>query len=299
MMRPILFLLLVLGSAPLVAQTLVVSPSLEVPDLPEFNTVFIARNGITSITGVRMLKRDGEPMREESERHAYRFDTQGRTIYGNHSYGRPGSGRDTVSVAYSYDMQGRQTQKLHNGAGGQFAYIREYDADDRVVRETYRRIARPVDTEAGVTPGTITEVSDEQFTYTTVNDTTWRKHYNNYLGLPYREQTFTKDHRGYLLKVEDRYLISERRSRITFTYDDRGQLASRTEQPDLSQPDIIRHTWQYDAVGNVISAELWRGDRQVHREEFLYDEGTMVLKARLRRDLTSGNIQVTKYTIHR
>ncbi len=175
MMRPILFLLLVLGSAPLVAQTLVVSPSLEVPDLPEFNTVFIARNGITSITGVRMLKRDGEPMREESERHAYRFDTQGRTIYGNHSYGRPGSGRDTVSKVWQSTGKARQTQKLHKWCGATVRLYPEHDADaSRGARDLPphcttggygSRRDTPDASRTGVTSNT----------HTTMNDTTCRR----------------------------------------------------------------------------------------------------------------------------
>jgi hypothetical protein len=277
-------------------QTLVVSPTLEEPDMPQFNAAFIARNGIQAIKGTRMVKRDGQPMRDESEQHYFRFDAQGRTAYSNHSQGKPGSGRDTTSQTWSYDAQGLPTQRLHSDAGGDFAYVWEHDSIGRVVRETYRRIARTVDSAARVVPGTAFEISDERFVYVTVNDSTWRKRYSNYLGLPYREQTFTYDHRGYLLRVEDRYLITERRSRITFTYNDRGQLATRVEQPDLSLPGLTRHTWLFDSVGNVVAGELWRNDRQVHREEFLYDANTMVLTARIRKDISTGNIHVIKYT---
>ena len=62
-------------------QTLVVSPTLEEPDMPQFNAAFIARNGIQAIKGTRMVKRDGQPMRDESEQHYFRFDAQGRMVY--------------------------------------------------------------------------------------------------------------------------------------------------------------------------------------------------------------------------
>ena len=85
-----------------------------------------------------------------------------------------------------------------------------------------------------------------------MNDTVTKKLYTNNHGLPFREQLFTKNSMGYLLAIEDRYLISNRRSRTTFTYDEKGRLAERVEQPDLDQPRTIKRLWRYDAAGNVI-----------------------------------------------
>ncbi len=40
-------------------------------------------------------------------------------------------------------------------------------------------------------------------------------------------------------------------------------------------------------------------DRQVNRDEYVYEEGTMLLKARVRKDVATGNIHVLKYTMTR
>lgn len=280
-------------------QALLIAPSADDPDIPRFNERFISRNGITSIVGERLLKRDGEPMRTERERLLFRFDAQGRMVYSNNSYGQPGTGRDTASITYTLDAHGRVARRLRNDLGGHFAYVLEHDEHGRVTRETYQRIENLSANRYELMPGAITEISDEHFRYTQVNDTMLRKAYLNNLGLPYREQTFISDRRGYLLSIEDHYLVNNRRGRFTFTYDMQGRLATRTEQPDLAQPRFTRHAWRYDAAGNVIEGEVWNGDRQVARDEYIYEEGSMLLKARLRKDLASGNIHVIKFTTTR
>ncbi len=298
-MKHAAFLLPALLACAAHSQTLVVLPTADDPDLPRFNERFIARNGITSIVGERLVKREREPMRTERERLLYRFDEQGRTTYSNNSFGQPGTGRDTASVAFTYDAQGRLARRLRNDLGGHFALVNEHDAQGRVTRETYQRIENLGTNRYDLVPGTITEISDEHFGYTQVNDTALRKAYLNNLGLAYREQTFVSDRRGYLLSIEDHYLVSNRRGRISFTYDQQGRLAARTEQPDLSMPRLMRRTWAYDATGNVISGEASNESGVQSRDEYLYEEGSMLLKARLRKDLASGTIHVIKYTVQR
>ena len=288
-------LFLLLHPDALRAQALLVLPYTDDPDALHFSEHFIARNRVANVTGERMVKRDGQPMRTEPARYLYRFDPQGRMVYANNSFGNPGNGRDTMSTTYAYDAAGNVRERLRNDLAGHFAYRVQHDSLGRPVRETYARIENLGTDRYNLIPGATTEISDEHFRYTTINDTCWKKTYFNYLDLPYREETFTRNTLGYLLLIEDRYLISERRSRISFTYDEHGRLASRMDQRDIARPDLVRHTWQYDVAGNVLSSELWHGDKHVHHEEFLYEEQSMLLKARLRKDTDTGVIHVIRF----
>lgn len=295
MIRSLSFLFSLVCAQLLSAQALVVLPGPSDPTELHFNEHFIARNGVSSIVGQQMIKRDNRPMQEQKEKYLFRFDEQGRISYSNNSFGEPGSGRDTASVTYTYNALGQVVRRLRNDLGGHFAYAIERDSAGRAIRETYSRIENLGTDRYTLVAGVTTEISDERYVYTNLNDSTWRKLYMNNLGLPYREQTFTSDRRGYLLQIEDRYLITERRSRITFTYDENGRLAERIERPDLERPRKLRHTWLYDRAGNVMSGEVWHDDRQVHRVEFLYEEATMLLKARLTKDIETGQINVVRY----
>ncbi|MCB9183242.1 MAG: RHS repeat protein [Flavobacteriales bacterium] len=277
------------------AQVLLVQPSLEDPDAIHFNPAFIARNRVASVIGENMVKPDGRPMSTEAAKVLYRFDAQGRTVYANNSFGQPGTGRDTTSTTFTFDPLGRETERLRNDLAGHFLLRIEYDSLDRPVRETYCRIENLSTDRYDLVRGPSIEISDERFTYAQPNDTVTRKTYLNNLGLPYREQTLVYDHMGYLLQMEDRYLISERRARTRFAYDEHGRLKERVDQRDITRPETVRRTYAYDAAGNVLSSDAWHGDRLRYHEEYLYEEGSSLLKARLRKDSDTGHIHVIRY----
>lgn len=299
MMRIPLFLLLLSCSLHGKAQALLVLPGTGPSNELQFNPLFIQRNNIASITGQRMVKRDGEPMREQKERYLYRFNPSGLPVYANHSYGKPGTGTDTASTTFTYDTAGRVRRRLRNDLNGHFAYDVELDEQGRPIRETYTRIENLGTDRYQLIPGQVTEISDEHFRYETVNDTVTRKLFTNNHGLPFREQVTTTDKLGYVRRIEDRYLISNRRSRVSFNYDEKGRLVERVDQPDLDKAHTTKRTWGYDAAGNVIEGMLWHDDRAMEREEYLYDANTMWLTARLTKDLTVGVIHVVRFTTER
>ncbi len=291
------FLLLVVTSG-VQAQVLQVLPGTDDPSELSFNPQFMARNRIAIVEGERSVKRDNRPMQRQAEKHVYRFDEQGRTIYANHSFGQPGTGRDTAQVMFDYDPQGDLVRRLRNDLSGYFAYDVKRDEQGRPVQETFTRIENLSTDRYTLEPGFITEVSDDHYTYETVNDTVWKRIHRNSLGLPYREQVHISDGLGYLLSIEDRYLVNNRRSRITFTYDEKGRLAERTEQPDLAQPRTMRRTWKYDPAGNITDSALFHDEKPINRDEFLY-EATGMLKARLTLDLATNNIHVVQFRTER
>ncbi|MBX2971521.1 MAG: hypothetical protein KF797_00310 [Flavobacteriales bacterium] len=281
------------------AQALLILPDANNSHDLHFNPLFIQRNNIASITGQRMVKRDGQPMREQNEKYLYRFNPSGLPVYANNSYGRPGSGRDTASTTYTYDTAGRVRRRLRNDLNGHFAYDIELDDRGRAIRETYTRVENLGSDRYDLIPGQVTEISDEHFRYEQVNDSTVKKLFTNNHGLPFREQVTTTDKLGYVRRIEDRYLISNRRSRVSFNYDEKGRLTERTDQPDLDRPHTTRRTWGYDAAGNVMEGMLWHDDRAMERDEYLYDANTMQLTARLTKDLTMGVIHVIRFTTER
>lgn len=298
-MRPIALTFFVLIGSFVMAQALLIEPGMEDPMLLRFNPAFIQRNHITAIQGQPMVKRENEPMRDKSGGHLYRFDDQGRMIYSNNSFGKPGSGRDTAAIIYTYDAAGRPISELHNDLNGHFVLDRELDDSGQIVREVYARVENLGTDRYHLIPGERIEISDERFSHRTLNDTASMTTFQNNLGLPYREQIRSRDRWGYQRSIDDRYLVSGRRGSTTFRYDEKGRLAERIDHPDRSQPSTTKHEWRYDAMGNVTTCDAWRDDRQILHEEFIYEEGTLFLKARISRDLETGLIHIVRYTTER
>ena len=298
-MRRALVLLPILVFSTASAQVLLVEPGTGDPLDLHFNPAFIGRNMVAEVSGLPMVKRKNEPMREKREKHLYRFDELGRTIYSNNSFGQPGTGRDTASVTYTYDPAGHVKEELHNDLNGHYALIRELDPEGRSLRETYTRIENLGTDRYKLVPGARTEISDERFRHETINDTARKVVFMNSAGLPFREQIWKKDHWGYLREIEDRWLVTGRMGLTTFRYDEKGHLAERIERPDLAAPGFSKCEWRYDAAGNVTLCDLSREGGPVSHTEYLYEDGTMFLKATVSDHLDTGLIHVTRYTTQR
>lgn len=281
------------------AQALLVLPLDDDERTIQFNPTFIKSNSITAIVGNQMLKRDNEPMRPKGISYYYRFDEKGRTVYSNNAFGHPGSGRDTASITYTYDDADRITQRLRNDLGGHYSYTVEYGISGKPERETYSRIQNLGTDRYNVIPGEITVISDERFRHETQNDSVTKKVYLNNLDLPYREQLFSKDKHGYLRTIEDVYLMTNKRARITFNYDEKGRLSERIEQPDIGWLHSKKHTFKYDNIGNLVQATLWKDNIQKEHVEYLYEEGPLTLSARITKDMETGQIHIVKYVTER
>lgn len=277
-------------------QIILIQPGTTDPDALVFNPAFIARNHVREVQGQPMVKRDNEPMRERREKHLYRFGADGLPAYSNHSFGTPGTGRDTASIAYSYDARGHVIEELHNDLAGHFTLTRTLDDTGRTTRETYARVENLGTDRYHLVPGRRTEISDEVFRYEAINDTAWKRVFVNSAGLPYREQVWCRDQWGYLRAIHDHWLVTGRVGRITFRYDEKGRLAERIEQADLASPATIKHLWRHDAAGNVVLCDRWRNDVQVEHREYIYEEGTMFLKATVAKMLDTGLIHIVRYS---
>ncbi len=278
------------------AQVLVVEPGLNDPMILHFNAAFIRLNNVASISGQASVKRDGEPIRDKSDRSFYSFDRNGSTVFTNNTFGKPGSGRDTASVAWTYDTLGRAIEQLRNDLNGHFAFRDSSDAKGRVVKQVYVRIENLSGDRYNLQRGRETIISEERFTYEDVNDTVLQKTWLNDRGLPYREQFYHTDEWGYLRVIDDHYLITGRRGRVTFRYAEKGRLAERIEQPDLSNPTTTKHIWHYDVAGNVVMGDQYRNEKSIRHIEYLYEASSMFLKATIAKDLETGLIHIMRYT---
>lgn len=298
-MRKLLLGMMVLMAPDLAGQMVRIVPGTGDPQRIDFDPTFIRRNHVRAVRTEASIKRDGEPIRPRRERQVHRFDSAGVLVHSISTMGVPGTGRDTSWVEYRSDALGRPVEELRNDLHGWFALRDSLDAMGRTVRRTHVRIANEGPDRYRLVPGPETIISDERCAHRTLNDTAVRETWYNELGLPYRERTWSRDEWGYLRSVEDRNIITGRRGVISFRYEEKGRLAERTDRPDISAPAVSSWTWRYDQAGNVLQVDTWQDGRQTRHAEFLYEEGTMLLKAIIARDMITGLIHITEYQAER
>lgn len=281
------------------AQMLLVEAGSEDPDMLRFNPEFIARNQVLSIAGQAWVKRENKPMVPLDRHFLYRFAPDGKLGYSNNSFGKPGSGMDTASVRYSYNAKGQLIQELHNDVHGFFALRLQYDQQGRPDHMEHVRIENAGSSRYHFIEGQLTVISDERFEYAQVNDTVWRKTWLNDRGRAYQEEQYTHDKLGYLRTIDRRNLITQRRGRISFAYNDKGRLSERSEQPDLAQQHWTTWQWTYDIAGNPLTRDLLRDGLLMQHTEYLYAEGSMLLKALITKNNETGAIDVVRYEVER
>ncbi len=298
-MRPVLTCALLLWMLPSRAQMLLVEPGADEPELLHFNPAFIVRNGVTAVNAQLWTKRDGRPMQPLDRWFRYRFSTGGQLDRATHMLGNATTGLDTASVLYSYGTDGRLLQELHNDVHGYYALQMEYGPDAHLVRETHVRLGGLTAALDGPGADTPTVISDERYTYTALNDTSWRKTFLNDRGRPYQEETYAKDRLGYLRRIETLNLITQRRGLATFAYDGNGRLASQTVQTNLAVPETTTWQWTYDAAGDPLTRDLLRNGTLARHSEFLYAEGTLFLKAVITKNNETGLIEILRMEVER
>lgn len=289
---------MVLGMA-VQAQVLLIEPGTEDPDVLRFNPEFVARNSVASVSCQAWVKRDNRPMVALDRHYLYRFNESGRLGYSNNSFGKPGTGLDTASVMYSYGSDGRLIQELHNDLHGFYALRMQYDKEGRTEHVEHVRMENLGRNRYHFVEGPSTVVSAEQYRYQALNDSMWMKTWLNDRGRPFQEELFTQDALGYLRQVDRRNLITQRRARITFHYDENGRLSERKEQADLGIQHWTTWKWTYDPAGNPLVRDLYQDDILVKHSEYLYAEGTLFLKAIITRNEGSGVIDIMRYETQR
>ncbi len=290
-------LLCALGGAR--AQMLRVEAGAADPDVLRFNPEFIARNNVVSVAGQAWVKRENKPMVALDRHFLYRFAADGKLGYANNSFGKPGSGMDTASVRYSYNAKGQLIQELRNDVHGFFALRMQYDAQGRPDHVEHVRMENAASGRYQFIEGPATVISDERFEYAQLNDTTLRKTWLNDQGRAYQEEVYTHDKLGYLRSIDRRNLITQRRGRISFTYNEQGRLSERSEQPDLGQQHWTSMQWTYDGAGNPLTRDLLRDGLLMQHTEYLYAEGSMLLKALITKNNETGAIDVVRYEVVR
>jgi hypothetical protein len=275
-------------------QQLLILPENE-PDALVWNEKFMARNGITEIKGKLSVKREGEPIHPKPEKYLFRFDTLGRTIYRNTSYGRPGNGKDTTWIRYGFDEDGSLRHTIRADIGGFYEYANEYDENQRLQRQTYSRVSNRNADRYDFEPGDRTEIYDEHYRYKSPDTDLMIKTYLNDQQLPYREDQYQYNDDGYLVQIESMLLISRKRSLEQFTYDSKGRLNQRIIHGATGKP-TIRHVYVYDSTGQLSKHETWTDHEFTTTDEFLYHGKTGLLSARLTKDMRTGVIRIIKFS---
>lgn len=259
----------------------------------QFNPAFVRANNLAVISGELSAKKESDIIRPSSESVEYHFDRRGRLVQFDVINRLSKKRNDRTSTIYRYDTDGTLIDKIIADLNGATSYSYKYDDEQRVRSETCSRMESPKDTLSPTGPKR-TEIYTETFKYTQLKHGEKKITFNSY-DRPYKEEFFYRDENGYLLEYSRRLIMNNQRSITKYTYNNRGLLSEKTVQGDVSKDEIIRFEYDYDDAGNLLAAREIHNDALVRRMEFLYDQKTWILNARVTKDEETELIRIARY----
>jgi YD repeat-containing protein len=254
-------------------------------DRPFFSIDFIRSNKIKELKGTFTYKKPGEVMRATTYEYVYSFDVNGRLISTFETRKDDGT-KDTTGNIYTYDANGRLSEHKIGDGKGYSVTLYDFDEQGRIVRETYSREYRDT---LGVWRRT--EMNSETMRYAEGERQQKRTVYNSY-GLPYMEEFTYSNELGYIVKKEQRLLMTGGVSTMTYSYNDKGLLSSLVTQVYGEETPSEELHFTYDQNGNLEERRVYREGKYITEFEIIYNEKSRLLKYVITRDVKSDFLMI-------
>jgi hypothetical protein len=255
---------------------------------PFFNVEFIKQNKIKTISGSYTYKKPGETIKNTGFKQWYQFDSLGRLIYSYETRKDDGS-KDTTKNRYVYASDGRIM--IHKKGDGKGYSSSQYSFDEkgRLIKETFFR--EYIDS-FGIQKQTL--INAESTRYEITDSIVKKTVYNNY-DLPYMQVFTYFDTAGYVLKREERMLMTSDLTTYKYAYNDHGLLASIKQLIQNQETPNEEQLFIYDSHGNLIEKQYYRKGIYITETEMIYNEKSKLLTYVLTREVATNTIVILSF----
>lgn len=259
-------------------------------DIPFFNVNFIKNNHIKTISGVYSVKKPGDVIRATNLKYVFHFDSLGR-LHSTYETQNNNGIKDTVINIYQYNAKNLLKVHWRNDAHGYTATHYHYDTLDRIIGE---EIKRDIIDKDGVIKQSIL-LNQESMKYENYSNQTKKTVYNSY-HLPYVDVFFNYNEFGYLLEKEERYKMTSSTNKNTYSYDNKGYLASIKSSSSIDGTFDEEFYFKYDEFGNMYEKLTFKNGKQTSDIQIIYNTDTKFLSSVLTRDLGTNFIHILRFS---
>ena len=261
-----------------------------------FNSEFIKKNMIKTITGRVSLKREMQPIRREGTVEQYTFNRNGEMVERLKSFKMRGGQIDTTQDYFKYnDVEHLIAQTTFTLSG--YNSIRyQYNSEGKPTQETFIRGEIINSNSYKLKKGKETVLKNEEFSYVPIHDSIYKKIYLNRVGKPYKETVVSENALGQMKGEHTRYYLTNKKESITYQYDVQGRLKKIIDYSNLLGLQTITNTFEYDEFGNLFSGKTYKNGKLTHSQEFIYFVQTFLLKAQLSKNESDNSIKIIQYS---
>lgn len=261
---------------------------------PFFNEKFIKINKIKSIKGSWSSKKVKDIIRKKNIDFYYEFDKNGMLKQQYSTFLSQDIKKDTNVIAYTYNNENKIIVKRKTDNNGFFSLTYDYDAKGNLLKETYAREENASNTKNDFSLKKQYIIKTDSFHCEQLSKSQKKITYYNSYGKSYKETFYYYDELGYLSEVYTKYLIGNKKSKITYKFNEIGRLAERTTHADFNKNLIKKEEFIYDEIGNLMEIKTYENDEYKTSTQFLYDKN-MLMTAQLTKVIATEFLTIIQY----
>ena len=261
-------------------------------DEPFFNIENVRANKIKRITGHFSTKKMNDQIRPSKLIYVYEFDELGRLTQ-QYETVEVGGMLDTVVTQYEYNAKGFLHVKRRTDRSGFYAYVYEYDASGRVIREEFRRDMNKSGSKVNFLLDKQFLITYETSTYENYPQQEKRIFFNSY-GKPFQEKYAYFDKDGYLLEELEKLRVTAGQKKTTYAYNEKGLLREMEISSSIMGNSKTKQLFTYDEFNNLLSKDIYRNDEHTTEIQVVYNEKTGLISAILTRQVSTNFITILR-----
>tara|TARA_R110000782_G_scaffold270486_1_gene372037 strand:- start:102249 stop:103157 length:909 start_codon:yes stop_codon:yes gene_type:complete len=261
---------------------------------PFFNEKFIKINKIKSIKGSWSSKKVKDIIRKKNVDFYYEFNENGMLQQQYSTFLSQNIKKDTSVIAYTYNSESKIIVKRKTDNNGFFSLTYDYDAKGNLLKETYAREENASNTKNDFSLKKQYIIKTDSFHFEKLSKNQEKITYYNSYGKSYKETFYYYDELGYLSEVYTKYLIGNKKSKITYKFNETGRLGERTTHTDLNKDLIKKEEFIYDEIGNLMEIKTYENNEYKTSTQFLYDKN-MLMTAQLTKVIATEFLTIIQY----
>lgn len=255
-------------------------------DQPFFNTSFIKANKIKQLYGTFVYKKQGEVMKETQFNYVYRFDREGQLTELFETRTDDGT-PDTNRVLYAYDEKGRILTKKKTHQSGYLLTRYTYDSLGRI------RTEETLSETDSAGQSMFLSFNLESFRYEEFPAQLKRTRFNSY-DLPYLVEQFITNEHGYLVEVNERYLMTSQVNTTNYSYNEKGLLSSIRKASNGGK-DVEELAFAYDEFGNLLQKHITKNGIFTTDIQVVYNSKSKLLSSVITRQVSTNFMLIIRF----
>ncbi len=259
-----------------------------------FSEKFVRTNKIKTIRAEISFKRELQPIVQTGNIQSCEFNMNGKLTKQFETISIAGNIRDTMISYFFYNEKNLPELKRTSDGYGFYSYYYEYDNNGNLVKQIYSRDENS-GSKNNFLLGKQFIISSETYQHEQVSTKQKKKKYFNDNGMEYKVETIYFDQYGNKSEEESKFIVTSRKSSITYKYDEYFRLSEKVDFSMVSGENKIISVFTYDEFGNVLSEKISYNGTMKTTKEFLYDKKTFLLDAQLIKDEATQTIHIYKY----